>query len=24
MLRKWREDVNAQMMAPNPDYVPGQ
>lgn len=22
MLHKWREDVNAQMMSPNPDYVP--
>jgi len=21
MLHKWREDVNAQMMPPNPDYV---
>ncbi len=22
MLHKWREDINAQMMPPNPDYVP--
>jgi len=23
MLHQWREDVNAQMMPPNPEYVPG-
>jgi arylsulfatase A-like enzyme len=22
MLHKWREDVNAQMMPPNPEYLP--
>jgi len=24
MLHKWRKDINAQMMEPNPDYVPAQ
>ncbi len=24
MLHKWREDINAQMMQPNPDYVPAE
>jgi len=24
MLHQWRADVNAQMIPPNPDYVPNQ